>query len=501
MALSGVDITEITNAMGVIPATTGDTAAIIAPATAGALNIAAAFARGTSVAANFTSGPLVELASYLIGKPAVCVRSNATTVGGYGAIDNSGLDAGSTCVPAVDATTHPIDEYEVYIEIVHGGAIGNSDITYKWTLDDGRSASSARINALGTGTSVNLTAYGVKVNLPSGTLTAGDVIRVRTTPPTEAVADLQAAEEALRVTSLNWDFVVLATPVDSALFAELDTWLASLHSVTKRFRAAMVNFRGPTLGETEAQYLAAAAAFRAANYSPYITVGYHYCLTQSKVSPGFQYRRPVAWPAARRAAVIKRPSRTDLGQVAGVDGGPLPSDVKLADTNGNPLVDASSGSLVHNEELNPGGDDLHFLTLRTREGYSGAFIEKPWVFAADGSDIFLWQHRSLVNKVKKAVQTALTSRLRSPVLVDPTTGFILEEEALDIENLVDAAVRAVVAGGPDVSAHKFTLHRDDPLLSSDAPALNGDERIVPLAYPNNFGITIGFVNPAVGTVA
>jgi hypothetical protein len=165
------------------------------------------------------------------------------------------------------------------------------------------------------------------------------------------------------------------------------------------------------------------------------------------------------------------------------------------------MVDSSSGSMCHDEAVTPGGDDLHFATLRTREGYSGVFIEKPWVFAADGSDIFLWQHRSLINKVKKAVQTALTARLRSPVLVNPTTGFILEEEALDIENAVDAAVRAVVVGGPDVSAHKFTLHRNDPLLSSDAPELNGDERIVPLAYPNSYGIEIGFVNPAIGSVA
>lgn len=498
MTLSSVDITEITNALGVVPSSLGDTCAVIGPATAGPLNTAAAFARGTTIATNFTSGPLVELASYIVSKPIVVVRCDTTTVGGYGSIDNSALVTGTTCVPAVDAAVIPIDEYEAYIKIVGGGTIGVAGITYQKSLDDGRTPGATL--ALGTATSVSWTAEGVKIDLPSGVLVAGSIIRVRTTAPVPAVADLQDAEEALRVTSLTWNFVVLTTPVDSALFSELDTWLTSLHATDKKFRAAIVSFRGPTLGETEAQYLVAAAAFRAANQSAYIAVCAHYCQTTSKVTPGYQFRRPTLWPVARRAAAVKRPSRTDLAQVAGADGGPLPSDVKLYNTNGTPMVDTTGGSLCHDEASAPGLDDQHFITLRRREGYSGIYIEKPWVFAATGSDIFLWQHRSLVNKVKAAVQTALTSRLRSPVLVDPSTGYILEEEALDIENLVDAAVRAVVVGGPDVSAHKFTLHRDDPLLSSDAPVLNGDERIVPLAYPNNFAITIGFVNPAVGSV-
>jgi hypothetical protein len=485
--------------MGVISTSVGDTAAVIAPATAGPLNLAGAFARGAAVATNFSSGPLVELASYIIGKPAVCVRSDVTTAGDYWPIDVSGMAPGSTCVPSADATTEPIDEYELHLEIARGGTVGTPGILYKLSFDNGRSQSAA--TALGTATAVDRPAYGCKINLAPGTLTTGDVIRLRTKAPREAVADLQAAEAALRTTSLKWDFVVLATPVDAALFAELDSWLHQLHQTDEKFRAALVSFRGPNPGETEAQYLTAAAAFRAANHSPYIAVGYHYCQTQSKVSPGHQLRRPTIWPVARRAAAIRRPSRTDLGQVAGMDGGPLPADVKLYDASGNPMVDSAGGSMCHDEALSPGGSDMRFVTLRTRQGYSGVFVEKPWVFSQDGSDIFLWQHRSLVNKVKAAVQTALTARLRSPVLVNPATGFILESEALDIENSVDAAVRAVVGPGPDVSAHKFTLHRDDPLLQSDSPVLNGDERIVPLAYPQGFAISIGFVNPAVGKVA
>ena len=490
MGLSGVTLTQIDGALGVIPTTVGDTAALIGPATAGALNTAAAFARGTAVATNFTSGPLVELANYVIGKPAVCIRSTGSTIGAYGSVTmTNDTTIKGTSVPTADATYEPRDEYEVYIKVIVGGSIGVAGITYQSSLDGGRTLSV--VIALGTATSITLTAENVKIDLAGGTLVAGDYIEVRTTPPTDSVANLQTALAALAASSLVWDVVVLANPVDAARFSALDSWLDTQWTAGKH-KKAIVNFRGPTEGESEADYLIAAAVFRASNTSKYILVCGGYAKTISSVN-GRQYRRPVAWPVAKRAVKIKRPTRTDLGQVAGTDGGPLPSDVKIRDTNGNPDE--------HDEAYSPGLDDLQFCTLRTREGYSGVYIEKPWVFAPTGSDYFLYQYRSVVNRVADAVSLTLTARLRSPVLVDATTGFIKEEEALDIENAVDAAVRAVVGPGPDVSAHKFTLSRTDALLSSNAPELTGEERIVPLAYPNTFGISIGFVNPARGQVA
>jgi len=166
--------------------------------------------------------------------------------------------------------------------------------------------------------------------------------------------------------------------------------------------------------------------------------------------------------------------------------GPLPSDVRIVDANNNPDE--------HNEETTPGLDALRFLTLRTFEGLVGTFITRPRIFAPTGSDFVWWQYRSVINDIAAVVQLELTKRLRSPVRVNRKTGYILEQDAVDIENNVNAAVDALVAPGPDVSGHKFTVSRTDQLLSTGT--LTCAERVIPLAYPDQIDVTIGFVNPA-----
>jgi len=79
--------------------------------------------------------------------------------------------------------------------------------------------------------------------------------------------------------------------------------------------------------------------------------------------------------------------------------------------------------------------------------------------------------------------------------VNTTTGFILEEEALLIESLVNGDVGSLVDVGPDVSAHRFALSRVDNILSTGV--LNGTEIITPLAYTDAFEIELSFENPAI----
>lgn len=101
----------------------------------------------------FTGGPLVEFGKIIIGggrQPAVLVRAATATPGAYGPIDDA--DFAGTAQPDVDATTVPYGAYEGYVIFETSGTIGTSGITYRTSLDGGRTLSG--IKALGTGLSI-----------------------------------------------------------------------------------------------------------------------------------------------------------------------------------------------------------------------------------------------------------------------------------------------------------------------------------------------------------
>lgn len=483
MSLPSVTIEQLDGALGTIPIGTGDVPAVIAPADAGPLNTPAGFADPKYLVSNFTAGPLVELASYLLAKGArsvIAVRSGTTTAGTAGVIDVTGVTG--TSVASLDAAAAANDEYDIYLVFVKGGTIGVEGITYKWARDGGRAISTlSPETALGTANSITIPdSGGVKINFAPGTIVAGNVIRARTTPPSESVSDLQTSFGVLQTTKLAWNFVVPANVVDPAKFAALDTWMQTLWTRGKH-KKFLCSMRGPEVSESGVDYLAAMGAAWGSSSSLFGALCYAYARTQSAVS-GQLYRRPVAWPVAAWAARLKNPRRDDMAAPAL---GPLPTDVQIVNA-GNPDE--------WNEEATPGADDYRFLTLRTIEGYDGTYVTRPRVFAPAGSDFTWWQYRAVMNAIADAVRIELTRRLRAPVRVSKKTGFILEQDAVDIEKGVDAAVEAVVGAGPDVSGHKFTLSRTDPLLTT--PLLNGAERVIPLAYPDQIGVTLGFVNPA-----
>lgn len=101
----------------------------------------------------FTAGPLVDVGKIVIGEgrqPAVLVRATTATPGAYGSLDDD--DFAGTAEPAVDATSVPYNAYEAYVAFETGGELDTAGITYRTSLDGGRTLSG--LKALGTGTSV-----------------------------------------------------------------------------------------------------------------------------------------------------------------------------------------------------------------------------------------------------------------------------------------------------------------------------------------------------------
>lgn len=490
MPAANVSITLLEGALGVQPNNIqGHIAVIAGPSSSGPLLTPAAFNRPRDITTNFGTGPLAEYASTIIkntSKHVIVVRTNATTDGAYGAVTttNALTTAGSSVVTADDVVL-PYDEYEVYLYFVAGGTIGVSGITFRWSLDGGRTQSA--VTSLGTANSITISSGNVKLNLGAGTRVAGDTVVCRTSAPVENNTDFSDAQECIGELGMAWDFATFASPMNGTQCGAVDTWLQGLWDKGIH-KGARLSARGPAVGESETDYRASLTSDFSGFLSQRVAVTAGYAEFASGVS-GRLYRQPAGRITTCRALSKKvKPWKNDLGQV---DLGPVSNDTKIRDTSGN----RKAG--LHDEALDPGLDTLGFETLTTLQGYGlSAYVTTPKVMAPiGGTDYYLWQYVAVVNRACDAAQTYLIARCRKFIFVDPKTGYITDTEALALNKGVEAAVRNAV--GDSVSGLSFTVGRTDNLLAQNA-IVTGDLRIVPLAYPAGFALTFGFQNPATG---
>jgi hypothetical protein len=476
MSQPAVTITELDGALGVLPASAGKLLAIVGSASSGPKNEPATFARTRDVVATFGSGPLVEGACHALevyGRPVVLVRTNDTTAGAPG----TPVITGVTGTSVITVTGVPDDDYELVFKVINGGTKGTAGITFVYSLDGGRTWSP--LTALGIAASYPIPGAGsLAIAFGAGTLVAGDIATSRTTPPQWNTSDLGLALDALASSAVNWELVELVGAIDATAFDLLETKFAALHAAGKE-RAWIGNTRVPNTGESEAAYLTALTTIFASKATVRGQLCAGACKLTSSVS-GRKYKRPIALSVAAVEA-----SQSEEVNAADVTLGGL-IGVSIRDVNGNPDE--------HDESINPGLDDARFTVLRTWEGESGVYINRPRIFSPGGSDYQLLAHRRVMDLGQVALQSYFRRRLNKPVLVSAATGFILEEEALEIEAGAREAMRALIMAKPKASAVTFALSRVDNLLSTKT--LTGDARIIPLAYSEFINLTVGFLNPA-----
>lgn len=159
----------------------------------GTANAPRLFTGTAALVAAFGYGPAVEAAAYVMersGKRALFVRMPGTTAGTNSAVDSN--DATGTSV--VTLTGAPYDDYEGRFLIVAGGTRGTAGVTFKYSLDAGRTWSLTI--ALGTATTYAIPNSGLTLNFAAGTFVAADEHRWTTTAPrwdSSDMADLLTA--------------------------------------------------------------------------------------------------------------------------------------------------------------------------------------------------------------------------------------------------------------------------------------------------------------------
>lgn len=469
-----VAITKTDGNTGVVRPSADGVLAIIAPSEKGTVNQPASYARQDLALTDFGKGHLVEAAAYdltVAGKPVVLIKGQASVAATNSAVVHTG--AGSSVV-TVSGTT--LDDYEAEIVFVTGGTQGIAGATLKWSLDGGKSYSATV--ALGTAVLFAIPGSGLTFNFAAGTFLAGQREQVTTTAARMNNADLVLALEALRTYGAGWD-TILVSGLDATAteVATLDTWLAARETEGK-YRTAIVNNAMRTAAQTEATYATAQTAVWASASSIRVTV----CADGGDlVSPltGYRQRRPMTWGLAARE--MAKDISVDAAYVAD---GPI-TGYSIRDDRNNPKY--------HDEALFPGLDDLRLASFRSFNSRQGAYVNNPLLMSPSGSDYVYRQHARVMNKACELTFEVLTNRLSSRVKRSNTTGYINEEDAQEIEGLVQAKLDQELVNANRVSGARFVLNRTDDLRPNSGATVNCEVQVTALAYIKRFQVNARFV--------
>ena len=476
--LPSVTITKSDGNTGVVKPSADGILAIIAPSEKGDLNTPSAHTRVSNALAEFGYGRLVEDAAYDLAvakKPAVLIRADASSSPSYGTITVDGEpESGDSEITA--GSSDPLDDFDVLLTFVTAGTIGTAGISYTYSLDGGKTTSGKL--ALGVLTQIDIPNTGLSFLLGAGDVAAGETASCPITGPKMTNTDLTAALEALRTYSGQWDAVFIDIEADDATVTEVDLWLSGLEAVGK-FKTAVLNAVARDAdSETEAQYLTAMTEAFAESSSKSIVMCADAGRTVSTLR-GIRTVRPVALGVAARGMAI------DISQDAAyVAGGPIVG-FSIADDRGNPQY--------HDEALFPGLDDIRLTTLRSFDGRQGAYCTNANLLSPSGSDYVYWQHARVMNKACEIAFQTLSNRLSQGIRKDVATGFILEEDATEIEALVQAELDKQLVRPSRVSGAVFVLSRTDDLSSNQGAVLTGEVQVSALAYVKTFDITTRFV--------
>lgn len=477
MTVPTINQNELDGALGVLPATAGELLAVIGTSTAGPTNAPATFARVPALVAAFGRGPMVEAAAHRIeayGQPVLVVRSGQTTDGAATAVTFTGT--GTSTVTADTVTTEPDDDYEALFRVTLGGTIGTGPISFKYSLDGGRTMSATI--SLGMANTYTIPNSGVTVDFAAGTLVTGDSWTFRTSAPLWNSTELGTALDALGASAATWGGVHVTGNLTASDVTAIDTKLLGMAAAGKN-HWFIGSARIPNLAESEATYLSSLSSSFSSIVTRHGAVCAGACEVVSSVS-GRRYTRPVSFVAAPREASLRASQNS-----AALRTGALPAKIK--DANGNPLH--------HDEALNPGLDDARFYTLRSHEGYAGVYVNRPRMMSPEGSDFQLLPHRRVMNIARATSRARMLFWLNEELAIDPATGFLLESQAKEIEADVLGALNSALRSQPVLaSSVSYVLSRTDNVLSTRT--MNTQLRIVPLAYAETITEEISFTNPA-----
>lgn len=427
----------------------------------------AIFTSPDDIETEFTSGPLCEAGSDFIantGLPVALVRiaSSAVTAGTLSAITKVASHAGPTIS---NNSTAALDEYELLVEIVLGGAVATA--TFKYSLDGGDTWSATIVTA----STVNLTGSGISLAFAAGTYVAGNQYSATTTAPTYTAQGLSDAIDAAYASASAFRLVhVIGHTADAAdtatSAAAIQTIMNTKATTSHRYGYAVIEGADDVDADLVTN-LASVSANRVACVADFVEA--------ISTNTQRQYRRHAAWSAV--VEIMRRPISVDAGYFA--DGyGSIPGITSIErDEFKTPLLDAA-----------------RMVTLRTWVGRQGFYVTRGRTLATTGSDFTSIPNRQVMDAACAIAYDALLNFVNADILLDRTTGKIREDEAQAIEAFVSGKLRAGITAPGHASDVEFLINRDQDILTTET--LKSKTRILPKGYVRFIENEISFRNPA-----
>lgn len=397
----------------------------------------------------------------------------------------STVDGATTSAFTISGT--PEDAYEGRVEIMTGGTRGTAGITYRYSLDGGRSFT--RELNLGTATSFQINDgaedSGLDANFAAGDVTAGDVFTFRTTAPQPQDSDVTAALTALRTSNLQWSFIHVVRSSNATNAGNVGSSLAT-YATGAKYTWAANEARPRWPNEPEETWRQELIDDVANLDDGRVAMSAGDARITCPIT-GRQNLRPTMWIAVAR--ILGRPMEEDPGRKAT---GALSSDVRIHDDDGL-LVE-------HDARFEPSLHAARYVTLRTYEDDAGIYITRGNLMDQALTRIAL---RRVLDLGSLIFRRAMERQLENGILVNPpgkpNAGFIREVDALKIEREIRTALEDELVTTGRASGVSVQLTRTDPVLTNGGK-LTCKVRITPLGYIDQFEGTIGYENPALTTL-
>ncbi len=471
MAIPNVSETFLDGGLGLVPGESGRTMLTIGVSSTGTANTLYASGTTDQLTSSLGRGPLVEAGMLKLNEPnhgdQLFMPVTASVAGTNGAVT-----APATGTPPVMTVTGtPNDSYDVKVKMTLGGAVGAALFQYS---TDGGDTYSSDVTTAATFAVPNT---GVTLNFAAGTYVAADVYTFSSTGPYYSAANLSTAITAALAGYNSNPFGIIhivGAPADATglatVFSTVESLMVTAQSQHKFIRAVI---EAPDV--SDALLKTAFASLSSANGRTSVVVGYVELV--SPTGGGIQ-KRPAAWPYMARVAAI--PLSQDA---AWIGAGKL----------------NSVSSLLRDEDTIGGMDTARFVTLRTIQGRIGAFVTNPNTMALTTSDYRYLQHGRVMDRLAEVVRNAMLYYLNGNTRVDKTTGRILEQDAAAIDADVLGQAKAALLDEQHVSDIIVVVNRTDNVLSTGKLRISA--KAVPLNYPKQIAIELGFSNPALTPAA
>jgi len=469
-------------ALGLVAGNALKVFAIIGLCSALATNTVGAFTNLQALKDSAGVGPAVEQAAQVLteceGEATVLLVCPSSTAGSL----TAGAQVGSGLGTVANSSSAPVDDFDLVIKILVGGAVATA--TFAYSLDGGRTYSLE----IATAATYAIPGTGITVAFDStpGVFVAGDRYPFEAKGPSFSVGQFNTAFDALVADGTEFSLLhVVGIPADAATMASLAAAVESKLTTVSTDRHMQV--RGIIDGPEGVSNSALKTAVAGIAASPRTTIGADFCPLTSVLSSRVE-KRPASWPLFARACKVE--ISTALHATDPDESGPLPRVGPLKSRATDPVQYSYHDETTATVKL----DDGRIACLRTWPGKSGVYINLARTLAALTSDFTELHRGRVLDEAMRVGYRYMFPLVGSKQAVNRTDGKISERDAVGIELGGRSALVKALVNEDHADDAEFVIVRSDNVLATGL--LKYRVRVQPKFHPNFIEGEFGFSNPA-----